>query len=135
MVIIAITKTDQTRLLCGESSILRRKKMTFGMRGDDCRSAKRGVAHAEARAHMFGEKFDRGTIAHRVGLRQILHGFHQGFLPINIAWVSGALSFSAADDGDNRNGKDFGHEEIHHLRIDKAVYLRVFQFSALIFGF
>ena len=52
----------------------------------------RRVAHAEASADMFRDEFDRGTVLHRIGLRQIFHGLDEQALPIHITRIGGPLS-------------------------------------------
>lgn len=56
------------------------------------RLTERGIGHAEARANMFGEKFNSAAIGYRVGLRQVLHGFYQHFLAVDIAGIGSALA-------------------------------------------
>ena len=54
-----------------------------------------GIGHAEARANMFGEKFNGAAISYRVGLREVFHGFYQHFLAVDIAGIGGALALFA----------------------------------------
>jgi hypothetical protein len=51
-----------------------------------------GIGHSEARANMFGEKFNGAAIGYRVGLRQVFHGFYQHFLAVDIAGIGSALA-------------------------------------------
>jgi hypothetical protein len=59
------------------------------------RLTERGIGHAEARANMFGEKFNGAAIGYRVGLRQVFHGFYQHFLAVDIAGIGSALALFA----------------------------------------
>src|SRR5579864_2197313 len=52
-----------------------------------CASPQRRVAHAKARADMFGNEFDRWTVLQRIGLRQILHGVDEQALPIHVTRI------------------------------------------------
>lgn len=54
-----------------------------------------GVAHAEARSHVFGKKLDGAAIFYRIGLSQIFHGLYQHFLAVNVAGIRGSLALLA----------------------------------------
>jgi hypothetical protein len=81
---------------------------------------------------MLGNQLDRGAVADRVGLGQILHRFDQSALTIHVPGIRGSFSAFAAYAGDNWNGKDFGHEKFTH-RWWKPVYLPIREFPPLIF--
>ena len=104
--------------------------MNFGIwrRPGRC-SAQRRIAHAEACAYMLGKKFDRRAVADWIGLGQIFHGFDQCLLPVNVAWIAGPFSFSAADVGGDWNRKDFGHEMNHLLLFFSSISAPVAIFS------
>jgi hypothetical protein len=91
--------------------------MKFGIHSEaDCSpeergSAQRRVAHAKASAHVFGEQFNGGAVGYRVRLRQILHGFDQSFLAIDVTWIARPFSFPTTDIGNYWNRENFGHEQ------------------------
>jgi hypothetical protein len=76
---------------------------------EETRLAKRGVAHAEASTNMLGKQFDGAAIGDRIGLRQVLHGFHQQALAIHVTRVCRAFTAFAPNLGRNRDRKNLGH--------------------------
>jgi hypothetical protein len=71
----------------------------------------RRVAHAEARSYMLGEQLNSGAVGDRIGLCQILHGFDQAALAVNVAGIRSAFSSFATELRDYWNGKNFGHRK------------------------
>jgi hypothetical protein len=61
---------------------------------------------------VFGEEFNRGAVANRISLGQVLHGFHQSSLAVHVAWIRGSFSSLATYAGKDWNRKNFGHEEL-----------------------
>jgi hypothetical protein len=60
---------------------------------------------------MLGEQLNRGTVGDRIGLCQILHGFDQAALAVNVAGIRSAFSSFATEIRDYWNGKNFGHRK------------------------
>ena len=71
----------------------------------------RRIAHPKTRAEMFGEEFHSRTVRHWVGLRQILHRFHNHALPFHIAIVPHRHAATTQSQRYNGNGKNFRHTE------------------------
>jgi hypothetical protein len=44
-------------------------------------------------------------------LRQVLHGFNQQTLAVDVAGIGGSLTSPSSDPGDNWNSEDLGHEK------------------------
>jgi hypothetical protein len=90
---------------------------------------------------MLGEQLNRGAVGDRIGLCQILHGFDQAALAVNVAGIRSAFSSFATELRDYWNGKNFGHRKFTRrlsAAFKNSVYLPAPHFSALIlaiFGF
>jgi hypothetical protein len=68
------------------------------------------VAHAEPGADVFGNEFDRGAVLERIGLSQILHGFHEQALAVHVTRIGGAFPALIAQLRRNCNRENLGHE-------------------------
>jgi len=61
---------------------------------------------------VFGEKFNRAAVGDRIGLRQVLHGFNQQTLAIDVTGIGGSLASPSSYPGDNWNREYLGHEKM-----------------------
>jgi hypothetical protein len=82
---------------------------------------------------MLGEQLNSGAVGDRIGLCQILHGFDQAALAVNVAGIRSAFSSFATEIRDYWNGKNFGHRKFTRrfcplpLKIQYIYPLRNFQ--------
>ncbi|HXW93835.1 MAG TPA: glycosyltransferase family 39 protein [Terriglobales bacterium] len=90
-----------------------------------------GVGHAKACADMLGEQFDGRSIAHRIGLGQILHGLDQQALAIDVARIRIAFPPTRRLRR-NGNGKNLGHRNLL-ARLRKRI--RLIEYNARPFVF
>jgi hypothetical protein len=91
----------------------------------------RRVAHAEARPYMLGEQLNRGAVGDRIGLCQILHGFDQAALAVNVAGIRSAFSSFATELRDYWNGKNFGHRKFTRPLLSAASKFSISTRSAI----
>jgi hypothetical protein len=73
---------------------------------------------------MLGEQFNRGAVGDRIGLCQILHGFDQAALAVNVAGVRSAFSSFATEIRDYWNGKNFGHRKFTRPLLSAALKIQ-----------
>src|SRR5215831_7142504 len=100
---------------CGVSEAHERVARSDGIREIGSRKvdlSQRRVAHTETCANVFRYQFDSRAIADWVGLRQVLHGFHQQPLSIHISRIGGSFPALVTQLRRYGNRKNLSHEYI-----------------------
>jgi hypothetical protein len=67
------------------------------------------IRHAKTGAEMLGEQLDGFAISLGIGLGQVLHGFHEQALALDVARIGFASALATARVGTDRNRKYFRH--------------------------
>lgn len=71
--------------------------------------AQRRIRHAKLCSKVLGKKLNGRFILYGIGLREVLHGFHQQALPFHIARIGATFPFATPRIRCYRNRKNFTH--------------------------